>query len=46
MCEYKFECRKLFIIYKVTYKFCGDLYVGNTKNTLKKNGTKASERIF
>ena len=28
--------RKCFIVYKVTRKFCDDLYLDNTLNTLKK----------
>ena len=27
---------KCCVVYKVTYKFCGDFYVGNIKNTKKK----------
>ena len=36
MCAYRGECCRCFVVYKVTCKFCGDFYVGNTKNTLFK----------
>ena len=35
ICAYKSECRIFFVIYKITYKYCGGLYVGNTQNKLK-----------
>ena len=39
MCEYKVECRKWCVVYKVKCKCYGDLYVGNTQNILKNNRT-------
>ena len=38
-CAYRGECRRCCVIYKVTWKCCGDFYVGNTQNTLKKGTT-------
>ena len=35
MCAYRCECRRCCVIYKVTCKWCGGFYVGNTQNTLK-----------
>ena len=35
-CAYGGECQRCCVIYKVTCKCCGDFYVGNTQNTLKK----------
>ena len=39
MCEYRGECCRWYVVYKVTCKFCGDFYVINNQNTLKNNGT-------
>ena len=35
MCAYRGEYRRCCVVYKVTCKLCGDLYVGNTQNTLR-----------
>ena len=32
MCEYRGECHRFRIVYKVTCKCCGDFYVGNNQN--------------
>ena len=44
--SYGGECQSFCVIYKVTYKCCGDFYVGNTKNTLKIewNNTSKTQR--
>ena len=39
ICAYIGECRRCCVVYKVTCQCCGDFYVGNTQNTLKKKGT-------
>ena len=36
MCAFRGECCRCCVVYQVTCKFCGELYVGNTKNTIKK----------
>ena len=36
ICAYKGEFDKFCIVYKVACTRCGDLYVGNNQNTLKK----------
>ena len=41
-CAYGGECRRCCVIYKVTCKFCGGFYVGNTQNTLKKKWNNTS----
>ena len=38
-CAYKGECNKCCIVYKVTCKCFYDLFIVNTQNTLKNNGT-------
>ena len=38
-CAYEGDCRACCIVYKVTCKKRLSVYVGNTQNTLKKNGT-------
>ena len=35
-CVYGGECCGCCVIYKFTCKFCGDFYIGNTQNTLKR----------
>ena len=35
-CVYKGQCRKSLVIYKVTCKECGECYIGNTQQNLKK----------
>ena len=35
-CEYGGECSRCCVIYKVTCKWCGDFYVVNTQDNLKK----------
>ena len=39
MCEYRGECRKCCVVYKVTCKCCCDFYVVNTRKISKINGT-------
>ena len=41
-CAYGGECRRCFVIHKVTCKCCGDFYVGNTQNTIKKQWNNTS----
>ena len=36
MCAYRGECCRCFVVYKVTCKCCGDLYVVNTQNYQKR----------
>ena len=44
-CAYGGECQGCCVIYKVTCKCCGNLYVGNTQNTQKKcNNTSKTQR--
>ena len=35
MCEYRGECRNICIVYKVTWKLCGAVYIDKTHNTIK-----------
>ena len=35
MCAYRGDCRRCCVVYKVTCKCCGNLYVENTQNTQK-----------
>ena len=35
LCAYNGDCRKCCIVYKVTCRICGEIYIGNTQQTLK-----------
>ena len=35
-CEYNYECTKHCVVYKITIDCCGNFYVVNTQNTLKR----------
>ena len=35
-CAYRIECRTCYVVYKVNWKLCDLLCIGNTKNTLKR----------
>ena len=39
-CAYEGEFRACCVVYKVTCRQCLSVYMGNTQNTIKKNGTK------
>ena len=43
MCAYGGKCRRCCVIYKVTCKFCGNFYVGNTQKNLKKEWKNTSK---
>ena len=42
-CAYVVECRRCCDICKVTCKCCGDFYIENTRNTLKKESNNTSK---
>ena len=41
-CVYGGECRRCCVIYRVTYKCCGNFYVENIQNTPKKEWSNTS----